>query len=65
MFLVLVFLVSSDGQGSVRLESCLLMVCLFVAWMRHPARGAAGSWVMPGLVYKWSPLWEFSLIDTP
>ena len=37
---------------------------LFVVWVRHPTLGAAGSWVMPG-VYRWEPLWEFSLINTP
>ena len=42
-------------------------VCVFiffVFWVRHPTLGAAGSWVMPG-VYRWRPLWEFSLINTP
>ena len=38
---------------------------LFVGWMKHPAQGATGSWVMPGLVLKWFPLWEFSLFDVP
>ena len=33
--------------------------------MRHPAEGATGGWVISGLVYKWLPLWEFSLFDTP
>ena len=33
--------------------------------MRHPAQGAIGGWVMLGLVFKWFPLWEFSLFDTP
>ena len=32
--------------------------------MRHPAQGAIG-WVMLGLVFKWFPLCEFSLDDTP
>ena len=36
----------------------------FVVWMRHPAQGATGGWIMPGLVFKWFPLWEFSLFDT-
>ena len=30
-----------------------------------PAQGAAGGWVMLGLVFKWFPLWEFSLFDAP
>ena len=33
--------------------------------MRHPAQGATGGWVMPGLIFKWFPLCEFSLFDTP
>ena len=40
-------------------------VFLFVVWMRRPAQGATGGWVMPGLVFKWFPLCEFSLFDTP
>ena len=43
---------------------CIFVFCL-VFWMRHPAQDATGSWVMPGLVYKWLPLWEFSLCDAP
>ena len=37
---------------------------LFVVWMRHPAQGATGGWVIPGLVFKWFPLWKFSLFAT-
>ena len=33
--------------------------------MRCPAQGATGGWMMPGLVFKWFPLKEFSLFDTP
>ena len=43
-------------------------VCIFVAvvvWIRHPAQGASGGWVMPGLIFKWFPLCELSLFDTP
>ena len=32
--------------------------------MRHPAQSATGGWVMPGLIFKWFPLYEFSLFDT-
>ena len=42
--------------------------CIFVlvvVWMRPPAQGAGGGWVMPGLVLQWFPLCEFSLFDTP
>ena len=38
---------------------------LFVVQMRHPAQGATGGSVMPGLVFQWFPLCEFSLLDTP
>ena len=38
---------------------------LFVVWMRHPAQGATGGWVMPGLVFTGLPLCEFSLFDIP
>ena len=31
--------------------------------MNHPAQGATGGWVMLGLVFKWLPLCEFSLLD--
>ena len=44
------------------------LVCifiLFVVWMKCPAQGAIGGWLMPGLVFKWFPLHEFSLFDTP
>ena len=40
-------------------------VFLFVIWMRSPAQGATGGRVMPGLVFKWFPLCEFSLFDIP
>ena len=33
--------------------------------MKRPAQGATGGWVMLGLVFKWFPLCEFSLFDTP
>ena len=33
--------------------------------MRHPAQVATGGWVIPGLVFKWSPLCVFLLFDTP
>ena len=37
---------------------------LFVVWMRCPAQGATGGWVMLGLVFKWFNLCEFSLFNT-
>ena len=38
---------------------------LFAVWMEHSAEGTTGDWVMLGLVFKWFPLGEFSLFDTP
>ena len=46
-------------------DDCFCVCFLFVVWMRCPAQGATGGWVMPGLVFKWFPLCEFSLFDTP
>ena len=42
-----------------------VFLAFLVAQMRHPAQGATGGWVMQGLVFKWFPLCEFSLFDTP
>ena len=33
--------------------------------MRCAAQSATGDWVMPGIVFQWFPLCEFSLFDTP
>ena len=33
--------------------------------MKCAAQGATGGWVMLGVVFKWFPLCEFSLFDTP
>ena len=38
---------------------------LFVVWMRRPAQGATGGWVLLGLVFKRLHLCEFSLSDPP
>jgi len=38
---------------------------LFIVWMMCPSQGSTGGWVIRGLVFKWFPLWEFSLFDTP
>ena len=40
-------------------------VFVFVVWMSRTVLRSASSWVLPGLVYRWRPLWEFSLINTP
>ena len=45
-------------------DDWVCMFVLFVVWMRHPAQGSTGGWVMPGLIFKWFLLWEFSLFDT-
>ena len=46
-------------------EEWVCIFVLFVVCMRCPDQGATGSWVLPGLVFKWFPLWEFSLFVTP
>ena len=33
--------------------------------MRHPTQGAIGDWVIPGLIFKWFPLFEFTLLILP
>ena len=33
--------------------------------MRCSTQGATGNWVMPGLVFKWFPLCQFSLFNIP
>ena len=38
---------------------------LFVVWIRRPAQSATDGWMRLGLVFKWFPLCEFSLFDTP
>ena len=46
-------------------DDCVCACVLFVVWMRRPAQGAAGSWVMLAVVFKWLPLEEFSLSYPP
>ena len=44
----------------------VFLLCLFlVVYMRCPAQDANVGWVMLGLVFKWFPLCEFSLFDSP
>ena len=64
------FFFSSDGAGLSEVvilsaDDWLCIFVLFLVWMRHPAQGATGSWMMLGLVFKWFPLCEVSLFDTP
>lgn len=68
---------SSGGQGCVRWyvvgclwEACLLMTesvgfFLLGVWVRCPAPGATGSWVMAGLGSSRRPSRELSLISAP
>jgi len=42
-------------------DYCGLYFCLVCCL----TQGAAGGWVMLGLVFKWFPLCELSLFDTP
>ena len=46
-------------------DDWVCVFALFVVQMRSPVQGATGGWVMVGLVFKWSPLCEFSHFDTP
>ena len=46
-------------------EDWICIFFLFVVWMKLPAQGVNGGWVMPGLVFKWFPLWEFSYLIIP
>ena len=43
-------------------EDWICIFFLFVVWMKLPAQGANGGWVMPGLILKWFSLWEFSYL---
>ena len=64
---------SAVATGLARLSEVGILpaddwVCIFVSFvveMRCTAQGATGGWVMPGLVFKWFPLGEFPLCDTP
>ena len=66
---VLSFCFFSDGHGWVRWYACLLMTgfvflfCLLFRWgILHRVLLV---WVILHLVFKWLPLWVFSLLDTP
>ena len=56
-----------DGSPEFILTPVILSaadwVCIFVCCL--DAQGATAGWVMPALVFKWFPLCEFSLFDTP
>ena len=67
-FFVCLFVIPLMGKvNEVVILSADDWVCIFglvVVEMRRPAQGATGCWLMPGLVFKWFPLCEFSLFDT-
>ena len=46
-------------------DDWICIFVLFVVCTRLPAQGANGGWVMPGLVFKWFSLWEFSYLIVP
>ena len=46
-------------------DDCVRIFVLFVVYMKCPAQGATGGWVILGFVFKGFPLCEFSLFDTP
>ena len=50
--------------GILSADDWVCVFVLLVVWVRHPTMGAAGSWVMLSLVYRWRPLWKFSRINT-
>ena len=43
----------------------LFVICIVYCLDEVSCTGASGGWVMPGLVFKWFPLCESSLFDTP
>ena len=49
----------------VGLHRTVQLLLLQRYWLGHPAQGATSGWVMPRLIFKWFPLWEFSLFDAP
>ena len=40
-------------------DDCVCVFVLFVVCVRHPSLGAAGHWLIFGLVYRQRSLWEF------
>jgi len=48
--------------GSLYANDWVCVLVLLVVWVRHPVLGAADSWVVPGLGYRWKPSRDFSLI---
>ena len=46
-------------------DYCVCIFVWFVVYVKCPAKGATGGWVMLSFVFKAFPLCEFSLSDTP
>ena len=53
------------SAGSLFADDWVCIFALLVIWVRCPALDTTDSCVRAGLVYRWRPLWEFSLINTP
>ena len=53
----------AEWGGNMYADDWVCIFVLSVVWMRHPAQD--DGWVLPGLVFKWFPLLEFSLFDNP
>ena len=53
------------SMGSLSADVWVYVFVFLVLWVRHPSLGAASSWVMLVLVYRWRPSWESSLINMP
>jgi hypothetical protein len=53
------------SMGSLSADVWVYVFVLLVLWVRHPSLGAASSWVMLVLVYRWRPSWESSLSNMP
>ena len=53
------------ASHSASADDWVCIFVLFVIHMKRPAQGDTGGWVMPGLVFEWIPLCEFSVFDTP
>ena len=49
--------------GTLSADDWVCVSVLLVVWVRRPAAGTAGSWVMLSLIHRWRPSWEFSLIN--
>ena len=53
------------GVSVGSLSAYVYVLVLLVVWARRPALGAAGSWVVLGLGFRWGPSQECSPINTP